>query len=400
GVLFVVEEVLAAWDAAVLGSIVLAAVSAVVTTRVFLGDAPLFQVPEFSAIADPREALMFVALGAGAGLFAAVYVHGVAFVRRRVSSTSRVPPGVAPLVAGLLAGAVGVWLPEVLGPGYRAMDSALHGQYLWPTLALLGLAKLVTAMAAFGAGVPGGLFAPTLFLGVMLGGTVGALAPAALPFAASPPSTYVLAGMVGVFAGVFRAPMSAIFMGFELSATSAIIVPAMITATLGYLTARQLHRQSILDLVAEDEGAVLPSARTEREAEPMRIEVAMQSSTFILAEGSETAAAVGARVRGGAGSPATPIVIRASGAWCTIDPHALEATTANGSGQLLIGQHPDLRPLAVVHPDEPLDTALRHLARNPVLPVVSRLNQGQLLGVVTLAGIHRAYGLSEMQTIT
>jgi hypothetical protein len=194
--------------------------------------------------------------------------------------------------------------------------------------------------------------------------------------------------------------MTAIFMGFELSATSAIIAPAMITATLGYLTARQLHRQSILDLVGEDEGAVLPSARTEREAEPMRIEVAMLSSTFLLVEGAETTAAVSARARGAAASPAMPVVIRASGAWCTIDHHALEATTADGTGQLPIGLHPALRPLAVVHPDEPLDTALRHLARNPVLPVVSRLDQRQLLGVVTLAGIHRAYGLDEVHTVT
>ena len=88
GVLFVVEEVVAAWDAAVLGSIVLAAVSAVVTTRVFLGDSPLFTVTEFSAIADPREALMYGGLGMAAGLLAAVYVNGISIVRRRVGRES------------------------------------------------------------------------------------------------------------------------------------------------------------------------------------------------------------------------------------------------------------------------------------------------------------------------
>ena len=127
-------------------------------------------------------------------------------------------------------------------------------------MALLAVAKLLVAALAFGSGTPGGLFAPTLFLGVMLGGTFAGSRRRCCP-SAGPQSTLVLAGMAGVFAGVFRAPMTAVFMAFELSGTSASIVPAMITSTLGYLTARQLHRTSLLDLVAEDEGAVLPSSR-------------------------------------------------------------------------------------------------------------------------------------------
>jgi len=393
GVLFVVEEVLAAWDATVLGSIVLAAVSAVVTTRMFLGDALLFQVPELSAAVSPRDVLLYAVLGTAAGLFATAYVHGVAFVRRRIGRSS-IAPGVAPFLAGSLAGAIGLWLPEVLGPGYRAMDAALHGQYAWTTLALLGLAKLAIAAAAFGAGVPGGLFAPTLFLGVMLGGTVGALAPQVLPFDANPGSAYVLAGMVGVFAGVFRAPMTAIFMGFELSATSAIIVPAMITSTLGYLTARQLHRQSILDLVAEDEGAILPSARAEREAEPLRIETAMRSSRFLLFEHTAKVADVVEALT--TATDSTPMLVHTPSGWYEVDRNALGSADGVSAAAGPIGEHPSLRSVTVVHPDEPLDTALRHLSRCTVIPVVSRLSERGLLGVVTLAAVHRAYGLAHM----
>lgn len=387
GVLFVMEEVVASWDAAVLGSIVLASVSAVVTTRLFLGDAPLFRVPELTAMSDPREVLLYAALGVATGVFATVYQRVVGELRRRVGLASGVPPGVAPLVAGTFAGIVGLWLPEVLGTGYRAMDAALHNQYPWTTLALLGIGKLLVAAVAFGAGTPGGLFAPTLFLGVMAGGTLATTAQGLLGAGASPASTYVLAGMAGMFAGVFRAPMTAVFMVFELSATSSLIVPALITAVLGFLTARQLHHTSLLDLIAEDEGATLPSARTEREAEPLRVEHALGPTSVPVIDGG--LAAEVARDRLLQSQVPVALVRLARPGWNAVRLSDL-APGSHGS----IADHPALRPVAVTYPDEPLDIVLRRLKPSGALPVVSRLDDRELLGVLTLSDALRAYGIS------
>ncbi len=390
GVLFVIEEVIAAWDAAVLGSIVLAAASAVVTTRVFLGDSPLFRVPELGVMADPREAVVFVLLGIGAGLLATSYSWGVTRIRHRVAGDARIPAAAGPFVAGMIAGAAGLWLPEVLGPGYRAMDAALHSQYSGSMLALLGVAKLVVAAIAFGAGSPGGLFAPTLFIGAMVGGAAGTFASDLVPFAVSPASLYVLVGMAGVFAGVFRAPMTAVFMAFELSATSAIIVPAMITATLGYLTARQIRRRSLLDEVAELEGVVLPSAQAQREHEPLRVEDALQPSNVPVLPASATP--VAARRALGSSRSGQILVHVAERGWCTLEAGSLTRSSQEPD-DLPLEAHPALRRLAVVHPDELLDVALRQLARERLVPVVSRLDVRLLVGVVTLADVHRAYGL-------
>jgi CIC family chloride channel protein len=389
GVLFVMEEVVAAWDAAVLGSIVLAAASAVVTTRWFLGDTPLFRVPELPPLADPRELVVFVVLGVAAGLLATAYVRAVVGLRRRLGPQSRMPPMLGPFTAGCAVGLVGLWFPEVLGAGYRGMDAALHSQYPWTYLAILGVAKLGVAALAFGTGVPGGLFAPTLFLGVMLGGAVGGLAPQIVPVATSPAAAYVLAGMGGVFAGVFRTPMSAVFMAFELSATHVVIVPAMITATLGFLVARILQRTPLLDIVAEDEGAVLPSARAQREEEPLRVEHALSHAVPELLPTSSVAEARAALEA--AGSPVGLVRLDGRG-WAAFDGATDDPSDARAAAtrvaEVVHG------PLPVTHPDEPLDAVLRLLARHPVLPVVSRLDPQRRLGAVTLADVHRAYGVS------
>ena len=197
--------------------------------------------------------------------------------------------------------------------------------------------------------------------------------------------------MGGVFAGVFRTPMTAVFMVFELSATHVIIVPAMITATLGFLVARMFQRTPLLAIVAEDEGAVLPSAQAQREEEPLRVEHAMGRDVPELlprASLAEARARAGRRRHVRSRSCASTAV-----GWAAFDGHAATAGDPAESG--LCVDRARLVPLPVAHPDEPLDTILRLLARHPIVPVVSRLNPQHRLGAVTLADVHRAYGLRE-----
>jgi CIC family chloride channel protein len=393
GVLFVMEEVVAGWDAAVMGSIVLAAVSSVVTTRMFLGESPLFRVPDVAGMASPAEALTYVALGVAAGLFATVYVKGAALLRYRLGAF-RLPVAIGPLLAGLVVGAVGLVVPDVLGTGYRSMDAALNLQYGWETMAWLAAAKLLVAALAFAVGTPGGLFAPTLFLGVMLGGAFGGLAPEMLPMVPMSQSMLALAGMAGVFAGVFRAPMTAVFMTFELSGTSASILPAMLTSTLGFLIARQFQRTSILDLVAEHEGANLPSARLARADEPLHIEDVLQPPNSVLRLDGRSSLSE-ALAAAGLDEAIDQVLVSLPGSvWGVLPRRTLDALAAAGVEPTALVTHAALARVAPAYPDELLDVALRLLARAPVVPVVSRLDDRRLLGVVTLADVTRAYGLA------
>lgn len=338
GVLFVMEEVLAGWNAAVLGSIVLAAVAAVVVTRWFLGNAPIFRVPAFE-LTHPSELLVYAAIGAVSGLLSALFIRLIRTLHQRFEKLPQWRVYALPVCAGFFVGAVGLWFPEVMGAGYDAINNALHGRFTWQLLLCLGIAKLVVTLFCFSSGTPGGMFAPALFVGAMIGGGFGGLAHRFWPFPSSSSEAYVLVGMGTFFAGVFRAPMTSIFMVFEVSASYVIILPVMIANMVSYFLSRQLQPVPFFTMLARQEGVDLPSGEEKRAQPALLVEDAMR--------------------------PVQPDT------WDGKTPH--------------------------LYPDLPLDAAMRLLGSHRTLPVVSRAHPDALLGVLTLEDVHRAYGIEEHQ---
>jgi CIC family chloride channel protein len=339
-VLFVIEEIIASWSAGVLGSIVLSAVSAVAVSRWFLGNEPLFRVPGFE-LTHPSELAVYAFIGLAGGLLAALFVGGLGALRGRFADAPLRFRLAQPFAAGALVGAAALWLPQVMGAGYGAVDSALHDEFPWQTLLALGLAKMVVTAFCFAAGTPGGMFAPTLFIGAMIGGGIGALAQLHWPAPVSAPGAYVLVGMGTFFAAVFRAPMTSIFMVFEVSASYVIIVPVMIANLVAYFVARQLNPRSFFEMVAAQDGIHLPSLERQREVRVLRVEDAMSRADAAVDESSQL--------------------------------------------------------LPVVHPDQSLDTALRLFQHHRRLRVVSRRHATHTLGFLTLEDALRAYGVDPGQ---
>ncbi|HEX4770261.1 MAG TPA: chloride channel protein [Bryobacteraceae bacterium] len=336
GVLFVMEEVLADWSATAVGSIVLAAVSAVVTTRAFLGNDPLFAIPSFE-LTSASELLIYAVIGIAGGALSALFMSLVEAAKRRIENIPHWRHYVLPGVCGFFTGVVGLWFPEVMGAGYDALNSALHGQFTWQFLLYLGVAKLIVTLLCFSAETPGGMFAPALFIGGMLGGGLGGLAHHVWPRGAAPAESYMLVGMGAFFAGMFRAPMTSIFMIFELSASYVIILPVMVANTAAYLVSRHLHATPFFKMLAQLEGVNLPTAEEKRTFQPLRVENAMQ---------------------------------------------AVEPGTV-------------LEPGMKLYPDEPLDAALRLLSLQSHVQVTSRVHPDQVIGDLTLEDVHRAYGITE-----
>jgi CIC family chloride channel protein len=392
GVLFVMEEVVAAWQADVLGSIVLSAVAAVVVVRSFLGDATLFQVPRF-ALTHPSELLIYALTGVAGGVLAAWFTRYVTRVRGRVGSRPPYVRHTLPVVAGLLVGVTGLWAPEVLGSGYAAIESALHDQFPWRVLALLALLKFATTSISFCAGTPGGMFAPTLFIGAMLGGAIGGLAHLYWPLPTSPAGAYVLVGIGTFFAGVFRAPMTSIFMVFEVSGTYAIILPVMIANTLSYLISRRLQRDSLFHTVGAQDGLQLPSLEDQREAPVQIVEDAMNRERDGLVSDGLTAEGALERLR----SQALPggLLPSPRGGWFEVRRDHLEAACEEGLGEKPVPLIPGVRPAVRVYPDISLDGALKRLGTASILAVVSRANPWLLLGTLTLEDVLRAYGVAQ-----
>ena len=386
-VLFVIEEVLSGWDAGVLGSIVLAAVSASVVTRSFLGDEPLFQVPSFT-LTDPSELVLYAGIGLAGGLAGAIYTRGLLAFRDRARRASPWTVPLLPLAAGLAVGLTGLLLPQVLGAGYSAIDAALHDEFPWHLLLALGVAKAILTAVCFSAGVPGGLFAPTLFVGAMLGGGIGGLAAGYWPAPTSPASAYVLVGMGTFFAAVFRTPMTSIFMVFEVSATYVIILPVMVANTVSFLVSRSLQTQSLFEGLTRQDGARFPTAEgRERRARPVE---------RLMAPADYPRAALGATLgqvrRQHGGAPLEFLIVDGGD-----DGERLVRVPVEDpplGDQTPLAQLARDHALEELHPDDRLDDALELLGVHPVIAIVGRGAPTRVLGVLRRERVLAAYGLT------
>ena len=387
-VLFVIEEVIGTWSAGALGAIVLSAVAAVVTQQWFLGGAPLFRVPAFE-LAHPLELLSYSALGIAGGCAALVFVKLATSLRPRLRSLPRWTQILQPAIAGAIIGGIGIWYPQVMGAGYEHVDEAMHDQYAWGTLAVLAGLKMIATVLSFASGTPGGLFAPTLFTGAMLGGAVCGIARMIAPDVTGPIGAYALVGMGTLFAGILRAPMTSVFMMVEVSGNYSIVLPVMVSNSIAYMISRRFQPTPIFEVLSHQDGVVLPSMEEQRETRPPRVEDAMRETALVLA-GDMTVS--GARtVIEGAPDGVVPVLL-AGAIWASVSERELEVLEAVGRGleplQQALG--PDAR-LAAVHRDHRLDTALRLLRNRPLLPVVHRADRTRIEGVITLEDILGVY---------
>ena len=389
-VLFVMEEVVAGWHTGVLGSIVLSSTAAVVVSRWFLGNDPLFAVPSEFQLRDPRELVVYALIGVAGGLLGVAFMKMNAFLRERLHDLPRWTRHFQPAAAGLLVGFAGLWLPEVMGAGYDAIDGALHNHFSWKLLLALGLVKILVTLLCFSAGTPGGMFAPTLVAGAMIGGALGAIAQRVALFPTSTIDAYVLVGMGTLFAGVFRAPMTSVFMVFEVSASYVIILPVMIANTIAYLIARKMQRVPFFEMHAAEEGLEMPSTEEQREARRLRVEDAMVASRPVLAARTPVRVALDLMRKDG---DRYRLVKIGHGTWTWTGQEELEAAISDGQDQHPIEEVVNHGSAPRLYPDVALDIALRSLGRHPLLPVSSRANINQLIGTVTLDDVHRAYGI-------
>ncbi len=245
GTLFAVEILLFDLEVASLSNIVIAAVTGTVVSKLFWSNETVFEIPFFT-LQHPGELLLYFALGIAAGLFSLLFMACI-FGFGRILERLRIPEWLAPAIGGLIVGTAGLMYPEALGVGYETVNVSLHGQVVLATALVLLLAKLITTSACVGSGMSGGIFAPSLFLGAMLGSIFGCLAAIIWPDTPLSPAHYALVGMGAMVAGTTLAPITAIMTIFELTYNYEIVLPLMTACIPSIVVVRWLHGYSIYE---------------------------------------------------------------------------------------------------------------------------------------------------------
>jgi CIC family chloride channel protein len=392
-VLFALEEVVGDLHAPVLGSVVLASATSWGVLRLLLGNDPLFQVPQYQLV-NPWELLVYGVLGVAGGLVSVAFTQLLLRTREWFLRLPRKTVWYQPVVGGVVVGAMGWFAPQVMGVGYSYVGKALNDQLALRLMFLLLVLKLIATAISYASGNAGGIFGPSLFLGAMLGGALGGAAHHAFPAYVATPGAYALVGMGTAFAGVVRAPMTSVVMIFEITRDYAVIVPLMISNLVSYFIAARLQREPIYEVLAEQDGIHLPA----RVSSGQRKQVfqAMQPASLCL-EANESLEEVLGKV--GTGGQRTWLVCDHNRLIGVVTLGQLHTAVQEAGSQRLVGDLVNRRDFPHLHSDHSLDLALDRMGatHTDMLPVVSRANVHQLLGVVRLHDVLKSYGVDESE---
>lgn len=275
GVLFVVEELDHDFSSIALGPAIVGAVTAAVTCRMLYGNYFIFHF-QSDPVVNLSSMPIYILLGILCGVMGVVFQKSILlsldFYKKKLSS---LPAWSFGAVAGLLTGLVGLWLPEAIGGGHVTLEGTLAQAYIWWLVPIIFLFKFLLTLVAYGSGVPGGIFAPSLVLGALLGVTIGNLTNFAFPELNLNPATFAFVGMGAFFTGISRAPITSIVMLFELTGNYNLILPLMFGCIIANVTAEKFSSGSIYENLLKREGIELKQGKELPYLQRFNVEEAM-----------------------------------------------------------------------------------------------------------------------------
>ncbi len=388
-VTFVIEELMGGLDTTVLSGVVVAAALSAAVEHSILGERPVLAVPGSYGLTHASSLLVFAALGVIAGLLGHAFSQGLLSTRRAFRDLTRVPVWARPAVGGLLTGLIALAAFELVGTlgvaggGYETLVVGLRGNLPVKVMAVLFVAKFAATIASYSSGGAGGIFAPTLFVGAMLGGLMGEVDRHVLMHSDTQLGAFALVGMGAFFAAVVRAPMTSILIVFEMTGSYKLVLPLMVANAVAYVTARARSPTPIYDALLEQDGRHMPQAHLASPAlTSHRVGDAMKSDVVSLA----TTDTVDAALATLAGLPFETIpVLGPEGSLVGVVTEArLRRLQAEGRGAEAITEHARLRGTLV--PQQSLRAALVTMNRLGVrlMMVVDDPVRRHLLGVLSM----------------
>lgn len=399
-VLFSLQAIIGDLHAPVLGSAVLASATSWMVLHLVLGDNPLFRVPDYHLL-SLGELGAYVVLGIVGGLSSVAFVKMLLWLRERFARLPSASLWIQPVAGGLTAGLFGYFVPQVLGVGYDQVERVLNGDVILKAVVILAVLKIIATSVAYASGNAGGVIGPTLFIGSMVGASVGAVAHLLFPASTAGPGAYALVGMGTAFAGVIRMPLTSVIMMFEVTRDYTIIVPLMISNVIAFYISRKLQKEPIYEALAHQDGLHLPTRASGAPSGVLLVSTARREAPVSLTP-EMTIAEAAERVTD-SNLESWPVADEL-GLVGMVRTRHIAAAMKQGREEMTIARLMQIArrsdgersvDLPHVHNDQPLSRALARMRDNGhnVLPVVSRANSRIMLGVVTLADILEAHGV-------
>ncbi len=403
GVVFAIEVLMSGLQVRSFGNVVIASVSSAVVSRIFLGDRPAFDVPAYT-MDSPISIIFYLILGLIAALV------GIGFIRMLnraeiIFDSWKFPQIFKPAIGAALLGVTGFiymhfpalsqsrHMPQMYGSGFHYIEGVLQGNVAWWILAALVILKPLATSFTLGSGNSGGVFAPSLFTGAMLGGALGHFFETMFPGVAGTSGAYALVGMAALFSATARAPLTAMLIVFEMSNDYHLILPLMVAGVTASYFAQWLHPESIYTIKLAKRGIRFFEGRDMDIMQGVQVKEVMrknpvtvhrdQSIHDVMALFQETNLL---------GFPVLADNYKLFGIVTLQDIHRAQAQDNFDASTMTAADIATESPITVF-PDEPIWQAIRKMSPRDLarLPVVSRTDASTLVGTISRSDILRAY---------
>ncbi|MDT8396831.1 MAG: chloride channel protein, partial [bacterium] len=284
GALFAAEVILGDFGFATFSPVVLSSVTATVISRHYFGDFPAFVIPTYEVI-SLWEFFFYPLLGVVAGLVA-VFFTTTLYKCEDWFDEFKAPEYLKPAVGGLILGCLFLVWPHVFGVGYGAINLSLTNHLsVWLLLSLI-FVKILATSITIGSGGSGGVFAPSLFIGAMTGGLFGWCVHNLFPGITADPGAYALVAMGALVAGTTHAPITAILIIFEMTATYKIILPLMFACIISTIIATSVKSGSIYTIKLARRGIELSQGWEQGTLRTIKVQDIMRHRVVTVYEGT------------------------------------------------------------------------------------------------------------------
>jgi chloride channel protein, CIC family len=388
GIFFGLEVILREYGTRYFSSVVLSAVTATVISRTFLGSNPAFVTPPYELLSS-YDILFYFVLGLLAAGTGWLFIK-VLYKSEDIFDAIKMPSYLKPALGGIILGLIGFYFPQVFGVGYPSIEKTLNGQ-MGPMLVfgLIGL-KIMATSLTLGSGGSGGVFAPSLFIGAMLGSSFGSFLHLLFPEILISTGAYALVGMAAVFAGAAQAPISAILILFEMTGDYKIILPLMVACVISTLILRWISKDSIYTLKLSRRGIDILNLRNEDLLEKIKVSEAMFKNLITVNESATvTNTEMLLRSTSHKGFPVLDNNGRLKG---MVTQQDIYKAFNEGRGDIPVAEIMSV-DLVFCYPEESLKDALEKLGTRNIgrIPVVERNDPSELKGLITRKCVIEAY---------